>query len=203
MIAAGTDTSFAVLDWTMSELIWNPKVMERVQNEVRRAANGEELIREEQLDKLSYMKAVIKEVLRLHPPAPLLLLWESLQDWQLHEYNIPKQTRVIINAWAIGRDKVYWEEAEEFKPERFWSGDVDYKGNDFHYIAFGAGRRICPGIQFAITTIELALANLLNRFDWKLSSGISCDGMDMQDSVAFIVSRKENLEQVPVDVKIT
>lgn len=93
--------------------------MERVQNEVRRAANGEELIREEQLDKLSYMKAVIKEVLRLHPPAPLLLLRESLQDWQLHEYNIPKQTRVIINAWAIGRDKVYWEEAEEFKPERF------------------------------------------------------------------------------------
>ncbi|PKU85770.1 Cytochrome P450 71A1 [Dendrobium catenatum] len=196
MIVAGTDTSLALLDWCMVELIRNPIVMEKVQSEVRGIAYGEEKVREEYLGKLSYMKAVIKEVLRLHPPVPLLLPRESLQD----EYNIPKKTRVLINAWAIGRDEVYWNEPKEFKPERFLGDDVDYKGHDFHYIPFGAGRRICPGIQFAIAIVELALANLVYRFNWKLPSGISCDGMDMEDSAGITTPRKEKLYLVPLAI---
>ncbi|XP_020676090.1 cytochrome P450 71A1-like [Dendrobium catenatum] len=203
MIAAGTDTSFAVLDWSMVELIRNPLVMKKVQDEVRGIAHGEERVREEHLGKLSYLKAVIKEVLRLHPPIPLLLPRESLQDCQILEYNIPKETRVLINAWAIGRDEVYWKEPHEFKPERFLSGDVDYKGNDFHYIPFGAGRRICPGILFAISIVELALANLFFRFDWKLPSGISCESIIMDDSMGLTTTRREKLDLVPLDVHIT
>ncbi|KAL0925653.1 hypothetical protein M5K25_004018 [Dendrobium thyrsiflorum] len=200
MIFGGTDTSLALLDWCMVELIRNPIVMEKVQSEVRGIAHGEEKVREEYLGKLSYMKAVIKEVLRLHPPAPLLLPRESLQDCQIQEYNIPKKTRVIINAWAIGRDEVYWKEPREFKPERFLGDDVDYKGNDFHYIPFGAGRRICPGIQFAIAVVELALANLLYCFNWKLPSDISCDSMDMEDDVGITNPRKEKLYLVPLAI---
>ncbi|KAL0925657.1 hypothetical protein M5K25_004022 [Dendrobium thyrsiflorum] len=200
MIVAGTDTSLALLDWSMVELIRNPTVMKKVQSEVREIAHGEEKVREEYLGKLSYMKAVIMEVLRLHPPAPLLLPRESLQDCQIQEYNIPKKTRVLINAWAIGRDEVYWKEPQEFKPERFLSDDVDYKGNDFHFIPFGAGRRVCPGIQFAIAIVELALANLVYRFNWKLPSGISCDNMDMEDSVGLTTPRKEKLFLVPLAI---
>ncbi|KAI0524700.1 hypothetical protein KFK09_004082 [Dendrobium nobile] len=200
IIVAGTDTSHALLDWCMVELIRNPIVMEKVQSEVRGIAHGEEKVREEYLDKLSYMKAVIKEVLRLHPPVPLLVARESLRDCQIQEYNIPKKTRVLINAWAIGRDEVYWKEPQEFKPERFLGDDVDYKGNDFHYIPFGAGRRICPGIQFAIAIVELALANLVYRFNWKLPSGISCDGMDMEDSAGITTPRKEKLYLVPIEI---
>ncbi|PKU68117.1 Cytochrome P450 71D10 [Dendrobium catenatum] len=177
MIVAGTDTSLALLDWCMVELIRNPTVMEKVQSEVRGIAYGEEKVREEYLGKLSYMKAVIKEVLRLHPPVPLILPRESLQDCQIQEYNIPKKTRVLINAWAIGRD-----------------------GHDFHYIPFGAGRRICPGIQFAIAIVELALANLVYRFNWKLPSGISSDGMDMEDSARITTPRKEKLYLVPLAI---
>ncbi|XP_020696583.1 cytochrome P450 71A1 [Dendrobium catenatum] len=200
MIVAGTETSLALLDWCMVELIRNPMVMEKVQSEVRRIAHGEEIVREEYLGKLSYMKAVIKEVLRLHPPASLLLPRVSLQDCQIQEYNIPKKTRVLINAWAIGRDEDYWKDPQEFKPERFLGDDVDYKGNDFHYIPFGASRRICPGIQFAISIIELALANLVYRFNWKLPSGISCDGMDMEDGAGLTTPRKEKLYLVPLAI---
>ncbi|KAI0529275.1 hypothetical protein KFK09_001822 [Dendrobium nobile] len=192
MISTGIDTSHALLDWCMVELIRNPIVMEKVQSEVRGIAHGEEKVREEYLGKLSYMKAVIKEVLRLHPPAPLLLPRESLQDCQIQEYNISKKTRVLINAWAIGRDEEYWKEPREFKPERFLGDNVDYKGNDFHYIPFGAGRRICPGIQFASSIVELALANLLYRFNWKLPSGISCDGMDMEDGPGITTPEKKS-----------
>ncbi|KAL0925645.1 hypothetical protein M5K25_004010 [Dendrobium thyrsiflorum] len=170
MIAAGTDTFFAILDWSMVELIQNPLVMKKVQDEVRSIAHGEVKVGEEHLGKLSFLKAIIMEVLRLHPPAPLLL---------------PRESLVLINAWAIGRDEVYWNEPHEFKSERFLSGDVDYKGNDFHYIPFGVGRRICPGMQFAISLVVLALANLLHRFDWKLPSGISCEDISMEDSTGF------------------
>ncbi|KAL0925646.1 hypothetical protein M5K25_004011 [Dendrobium thyrsiflorum] len=203
MIAGGTDTSFAVLDWSMVELIRNPLVMKKVQDEVRGIAHGEVKVGEEHLGKLSFLKAVIMEVLRLHPPVPLLLPRESLQDCQIQEYSIPKETRVLINAWAIGRDEVYWKEPHEFKPERFLSGDVNYKGNDFHYIPFGSGRRICPGMQFAISTIELALANLLHCFDWKLPSGISCEGISMEDSTGITTTRREKLDLVPLAIHIT
>ncbi|XP_020599078.1 cytochrome P450 71A1-like [Phalaenopsis equestris] len=202
MIAAGTDTSFAVLEWSMAELIRNPNVMAKVQNEVREIAHGKEIVGEELLDKLNYMRAVIKEVLRLHPSAPLLLPHESLHDCQIQGYHISKETRVLINAWAIGRDEVYWKEAQDFKPERFLSSDVDYKGNDFHYIPFGSGRRICPGMQFAVAIIEISLANLLHRFNWTLPSGISYESLDMQEAAGITTPRKEKLELVPLAVKI-
>ncbi|XP_020586356.1 cytochrome P450 71A1-like [Phalaenopsis equestris] len=203
MIAGGTDTSFATLDWSMAELIRNPDVMKKVQNEVRETAHGKEIVEEKDLDKLDYMRAVIKEVLRLHPPVPLLLPRESLQDCQIQKYHISKGTKVLINAWAIGRDDVYWKEAQEFKPERFLGSAVDYKGNDFHYIPFGSGRRICPGMQFAVAIVELALANLLHRFNWELPSGNSCDGMDMLEGEGITSVRKEKLELVPIAIKHT
>ncbi|CAD6271583.1 unnamed protein product [Miscanthus lutarioriparius] len=104
--------------------------------------------------------------------AALLIPRESIQDTKLHGYDIPAKTRVIINAWAIGRDSQSWENAEEFLPERFMHDASDYSCKDYRFIPFGAGRRGCPGNAFAMRLAELALANLLFHFDWELPSWI-------------------------------
>ncbi|KAG0488080.1 hypothetical protein HPP92_006891 [Vanilla planifolia] len=157
MIATGTETSFAVLDWTMAKIIRNPSQMRKTQAEIREIPKGEATVREEHLSKMLYLKAVIKESLRLNPPVPLLLPRECIQDCQINGYEIPKTTRVLINAWAIGRDPENWESSEEFKPERFMKCSIDDKGNHFEFIPFGSGRRMCAGMQFAPTSIELTL----------------------------------------------
>ncbi|KAH0468231.1 hypothetical protein IEQ34_003264 [Dendrobium chrysotoxum] len=202
MIIAGIDTTFATLDWCMTELIRNPEVMKKVKDELRKVAHGEDIISEERLGQLSYMKVFIKEVIRMHPPAPLLLPRESLQECQIQGYNIPKQTRLVINAWAFGRDESYWEAPEQFKPERFFDCTVDYKGKDFYFIPFGVGRRICPGMDFSMAIIEIALANLLHRFDWSLPSGITIEDMNMDEGGGVITFRKQKLELVPTASKV-
>ncbi|XP_008810927.2 cytochrome P450 71A1-like [Phoenix dactylifera] len=196
MFSAGTETSYAVLEWAMVEIVRNPEVMKKLQDEVRGIANGKGLVREEELSAMSYLKAVVKELLRLHPPVPLLLPRESMDDCQIQGYQVPKKTRVLINAWAIGRDSKYWEAPEEFRPERFLSNTVDFRGNDFQFIPFGAGRRICPGMNFAVATLELALANLVLRFNWELPSGMTREEMDMAEAPGLTSRRKERLHLV-------
>jgi len=196
MFAAGIDTSYIVLEWSMAELIRNPKVMKKLQSEVRGAATSKDRVRDDDLSKMSYIKAVIKEVMRLHPPIPLLLPRESTENCQLAGYRVPKGTRVLVNAWAIGRDPNFWEEPDEFKPERFESSNVDYKGSDFQFIPFGAGRRICPGMSFAVQNMELALANLVYRFDWEMPGNTSRDELDMTDTPGLTSHKKERLDLV-------
>ncbi|XP_072974430.1 indole-2-monooxygenase-like [Typha angustifolia] len=201
MFAAGTGTSYITLEWAMAELVKDSKAMKKLQDEVRRIANGKEMVKMEDLTEMSYLRAVVKEILRLHPAAPLLLARESMEDCQIGGYQIPKRTRIIINAWAIHRDSKFWEEAEEFHPERFIGSSVDYKGNDFQFIPFGAGRRICPGISFGISTVELMLANLVYSFDWELPHGVVREDMNMADTFGLTMRMRENLYLVPKSCK--
>nr|UHB15531.1 cytochrome P450 [Paris polyphylla] len=197
MFTAGTDTSYILLEWAMAELLQNPKAMKKLRDEARRISNGKLVIQEENLHEMSYLKAVVKEVLRLHPPAPLLLPHESREECEIQGYKIPKGARVIINAWAIGRDPKSWESPEEFLPERFLvSGSPDFKGIDFQFIPFGAGRRICPGMNFAVSTAELALANLVHRFDWELPVGSASQGLDMAEGEGITTRKKEKLHLI-------
>ncbi|KAG1328112.1 Cytochrome P450 71A1 [Cocos nucifera] len=196
MFAAGTDTSYTTLEWAMAELVRKSEVMKKLQDEVRGIANGTGMVREKELNKMVYLKAVVKEVLRLHPPAPLLLPRESMEDCQIQGYNIPKKTRVIINYGAIGRDPKYWEAPEEFHPERFLDSPIDFKGNDFQFIPFGAGRRICPGLHFATSTVELALANLVHQFDWELPHGLTREEFDMAEAPGITIKKKQRLHLV-------
>ncbi|XP_039124036.1 cytochrome P450 71A1-like [Dioscorea cayenensis subsp. rotundata] len=193
MFSAGTDTTFTVLEWTMAELMRNPEVIEKVQEEIEGVVKGKAKVSEEDIDEMSYLKAVIKEVLRLHPPIPLLVPRESTEYVKLHGFDIPEKTRVVINAWAIGRDPKSWERPEEFMPERFLNSEVDFKGQHFEFIPFGAGRRGCPGIMFAISTIELAAAALLHHFDWKLPDGMRTEELDMSESSGLTVHKKTSL----------
>ncbi|XP_058193842.1 cytochrome P450 736A117-like [Rhododendron vialii] len=145
VFAGGTDTTSTSLEWAMAELLNNPQVRKKLETEVRLIAQPNQPITEDDLDQMPYLKAVIKETLRLHPPIPILVPRESTKDVRVMGYDIAAGTRVITNSWAIGRDPSSWDEPEEFRPERFLNSSVDFRGHDFELIPFGAGRRGCPG----------------------------------------------------------
>uniref|UniRef100_A0ACD6AC44 Uncharacterized protein n=1 Tax=Avena sativa TaxID=4498 RepID=A0ACD6AC44_AVESA len=173
----------------MAELLRNKSVMQKLQLEIRRhcTKTGHSLvITEQDLPAMEYLRAVIKETMRLHPPGPLLIPRESMQHTRVHDYYVPSGTRVIVNAWAVGRDPDSWDRADEFWPERFVGSMVDFRGRHPQLIPFGAGRRICPGIGFTATIVELALANLIGRFDWVVPPS---EVMDMEEAPG-ITSRK-------------
>ncbi|KAG0487642.1 hypothetical protein HPP92_009737 [Vanilla planifolia] len=193
MFAAGTDTTFTTLDWAMTELAMNPNAMRAAQQEVRAVVGNRTSVAESDLAQLPYMKALIKETFRLHPPAPLLLPRESMEAVTIEGYDIPAKTRIFVNAWAIGRDPEYWEEAEAFVPERFLGSEVDYKGQDFELLPFGAGRRGCPGLAFGVVGVEIALARMLHSFDWELPPGTRADDLDLKEDFALTMHRAQNL----------
>ncbi|KAM4107459.1 hypothetical protein ACB094_04G146700 [Castanea mollissima] len=195
MFATGTDTTFTTLDWGMTELVINPKVMGKAQAEVRRTVGDRRVVLESDLPQPHYMKAVIKEIYRLHPPAPVLLPRESTEEVNIDGYNIPAKARFFVNAWAIGRDPEYWENPDVFEPERFMGSrsTVDFKGQHFELIPFGAGRRSCPTITFGTATIELALAQLLHSFDWELPPGVKAKDLDMTEAFGITMHRIANL----------
>ncbi|XP_024638406.2 cytochrome P450 736A117 isoform X2 [Medicago truncatula] len=190
MFIAGTDTTYTVLEWTMTELLRHQTVMHKLQDEVRTVVGNRTHVTEEDLVSMNYLKAVIKETLRLHAPVPLLVPRKSMEDIKLNGYDIAAGTQVIVNAWAIARDSSIWEEPLEFKPERFMNSSIDYKGLDFELIPFGAGRRGCPGVLFAISINELVLANLVHQFDWKLPDGVEGKDLDMSETNGLTCRRK-------------
>ncbi|GAA0165196.1 oxygenase [Lithospermum erythrorhizon] len=164
--------------------------MKRLKNEIKEVLNGKKDITDSDLVKMQYLKCVIKETLRLHPPIPLLVPRIARADTKIMGYDIGIGTWVMINAWTIGREVGYWDEPEEFKPERFLDSKVDFIGHDFQLIPFGAGRRGCPGISFAIATNEIVLANLVHRFDWKLPNGVEGEDLDMTERPSVTIARK-------------
>ncbi|KAG6492097.1 cytochrome P450 71AP13-like [Zingiber officinale] len=198
MFAAGTDTTFITLDWAMTELLINPSAMSRAQAEIRTIVGGDhrKLVEEADLPRMPYLKAVIKEVFRLHPPAPLLVPRESMESVTIEGYEIPAKTRVFVNAWAIGRDPESWPDPDAFTPERFLNSSVDFKGQDFELIPFGAGRRGCPAIAFGTASVEIALAQLLHSFEWELPAGVKAEDLDMDEVFGITMHRTEQLVAV-------
>lgn len=197
---AGTETSSATLEWAMSEMLKNPRVMEKAQAEVRSIFGKRGYADENALHELKYLKLVIKETLRLYPPAPLIPR-QSTQTCEILGHKIPERTRIIVNTWTIGRDPRHWSEADRFYPERFIDGSIDYKGNNFEYIPFGAGRRMCPGVSFALVNIELLLAQFLYHFDWNLPNRRNLDELDMTECFGMTMRRKNDLYLIPTTIQ--
>ncbi|KAM0035163.1 putative cytochrome P450 [Helianthus debilis subsp. tardiflorus] len=197
VFVAGSDTIFSSLDWAMSELIKHPRVMKKLQQEVSEVGQGRPMIPEEDLEKMPYLKAVVKEALRLHAPLPLLLAREARNGVNLMGYDIPPRTQVIINAWAIGRDPASWTEPEEFKPERFINSPVDYKGLHYEFLPFGAGRRGCPGLHFGVVLIEIILANIVYKYNFALPNAVKDEDLDMTEANGVTVQRKTPLLVLP------
>lgn len=165
MIFATIDTSKTAIEWIMSEVIRHPRVMKKLQHEIENVIVDGEFVEESQLSKLNYLDMVIKESMRLHPVAPLLVPNESMEDIVIDGYYIEKNSRIIINNWSIGRDPQIWSEnVEEFHPERFIGSDTDLRGKSFQVIPFGCGRRGCPGMHLGLINMKLVVAQLVHRF---------------------------------------
>ncbi|XP_061340255.1 cytochrome P450 71D11-like [Gastrolobium bilobum] len=194
----GGESASTTVDWAMAEMIKDPRVMKKAQDEVRDVFNMKGMVDEICINKLKYLKSVVKETMRLHPPGPLLLPRECGQACEINKYHIPVKSKVIVNAWAIGRDPKYWTEPKRFYPERFINSSIDYRGSNFEYIPFGAGRRICPGITLGVINIELTLALLLFHFDWKIPNGMKSEDVNMTEQFGATVRRKYGLYLIPV-----
>nr|BAS30379.1 cytochrome P450 [Ajuga reptans] len=199
LFGAGVETSSTTVEWAMAEMLKHPKVLKKAQDEVRMvfdAKNG--VVDECYFDELKYLKLIVKESLRLHPPGPLLLPRVSSERCEINGYEIPAKTRLLVNVYAIARDPKCWEDGESFKPERFLEKSVDFMGSSIELIPFGAGRRICPGITFGVATVEIALAMLLYYFDWVLPEGMKAEDLDMTDWPGIAARKKDNLWAVPL-----
>ncbi|XP_065856658.1 iridoid oxidase-like [Euphorbia lathyris] len=101
---AGTDTTSGTIEWIMAELFRNPESMKRVKEELNRVIGSRRKVEESDVDELPYLQAVIKESMRLHPVAPLLVPRNTTEETKFMGYVIHKETQVFVNAWAIGRD---------------------------------------------------------------------------------------------------
>ncbi|KAL7131490.1 hypothetical protein ABFS83_12G007000 [Erythranthe nasuta] len=198
MLIAGTDTSSTSVEWAISELIRHPSVMKKLQKELESTVGLNHMVEESHLEKLEYLDFVVKETLRLHPPAPLLIPRESMEDCTINGiFHIPKKSWAIVNVWAIGRDPSAWAHPETFWPERFAGSDVDSRGHDFQLIPFGSGRRSCPGQQLGLTVVKLMLAQLVHCFDWELPNGMLASDLDMSEHFGVVMSRAEHLMVIP------
>ncbi|KAJ7945465.1 Cytochrome P450 [Quillaja saponaria] len=194
----GVDTTAITVVWAMAELIRNPRAMKKSQEEIRNCVGNKEEVDEGDIEQLKYLKMVVKETLRLHPPAPLLIPRETMSHFKINGYDIYPKTQVYVNAWAIQRDPDIWTSPEEFVPERFEDESIDFNGQNYELLPFGSGRRGCPGMYLGHSTVELALANLLYCFDWKLPDGLKEEDVNMEEVAGLTLYKKLPLNLVPV-----
>ncbi|KDP45511.1 hypothetical protein JCGZ_17064 [Jatropha curcas] len=197
MFGAGSDTSSKTVEWAMAELMRNPEIMKKAQEELRNFFGENGKVDEAKLQELKWLNLINKETLRLHPAAAVVPR-VCRERTKVSGYDVYPGTRVFINAWAIGRDPKVWSEAEKFKPERFIDSAIDYRGTNFELIPFGAGKRICPGMTLGMANLEIFLANLLYHFDWKFPKGVTAENLDMNEAFGAAVKRKVDLELVPI-----
>lgn len=202
---AATDTTAITVEWTISELINNPRVLKKAQEEVDQVSQHERLISESDIPNLPYINAIIKETMRLHPPITMLMR-KGVLDCVVNGYFIPKDTVVCVNIWAMGRDPNVWESPLDFRPERFLEGKEsvrDVKGHHFELLPFGSGRRGCPGLPLAQQELPVVIGSLVQCFTFKPldSEGkIMGDGekVDMSERPGLTAPRASDLHCVPV-----
>nr|BAD91809.1 flavone synthase II [Gentiana triflora] len=171
-LTAATDTTAISLEWALSELINNPRVLKKAQEEINNVVGNQRLVKELDTPNFPYIKAIIKETFRLHPPIPMVIR-KSANDIQVAGYDVPKNTMLFVNIWSIGRNPSYWEKASEFSPERFLAdtdggglSHMDINGQYFELMPFGTGRRGCPGMPLAMQELPTVLSLMIQCFDY-------------------------------------
>lgn len=196
MITAGMDTTAISVEWAMAEVIKNPRVQQKAQEELDRVIGVERVMTETDFSNLHYLQCVAKEALRLHPPTPLMLPHKANANVKIGGYDIPKGSIVHVNVWAVARDPAVWKDPLEFRPERFLEEDVDMKGHDYRLLPFGAGRRVCPGAQLGINLVTSMLGHLLHHFSWSPSDGMKPEDIDLSESPGMVTYMKSPLQAV-------
>uniref|UniRef100_M1DMU2 Cytochrome P450 n=1 Tax=Solanum tuberosum TaxID=4113 RepID=M1DMU2_SOLTU len=204
IFAAGTDTAAITVEWALAELINHPSIMQNAVQEIDFVIGKSRIVEESDILNLPYLQAIVKETLRLHPTGPMILR-ESTEDCCIGGYHIPKNTRLIVNTWAINRDPEYWKNPLEFIPERFLTEEeegntksqLDVRGQHYHFLPFGTGRRGCPGTSLALQVVQISLASMIQCFEWKVSGG-EVSKVDMEEAPGITLPRANPLVCVPV-----
>ena len=171
--------------------------MKKVQTEIEKVVGMERMVEESDLESLEYLNMVVKETLRLYPVGPLLVPRESMEDCTVNGFFIPRKSRLIVNAWAIGRHPDSWTHPDEFLPERFMERDIEFQGKNFQYIPFGSGRRGCPGRQLGLTVVQFVVAQLVHCFDWELPDGMLYSELDMTEEFTTTMPKAKHLLAIP------
>ena len=150
-------------------------------------------VQESNTKDLKYLQAIVKETLRLYPPAPLTGIREAIDDCYVAGYPVSKGTRLFINLWKLHRDPEIWSNPDEFQPERFLTtcADIDFHGQNFEFIPFSSGRRSCPGMTFGMQVVHLTLARLLQGFDISTKGGAP---VDMSEGLGVALPKQNTLE---------
>ncbi|KAJ9553384.1 hypothetical protein OSB04_017429 [Centaurea solstitialis] len=195
LFVAGTTTTTSSVLWTMTELVRHKEVMSRIEEEIKREINSDK-ISDSQLSKLPYLLASIKEAMRLHPPVPLLLPHMAAETCEVMNYTIPKNSKIFVNLWAMGRDPKVWDDPLSFKPGRFIDSKLDIKGQDFELLPFGSGRRMCPGMPSGIKSVQLILASLISEFDLVLPDDVDPIKLDMSDKFGIALKMEMPLKVI-------
>lgn len=184
MIFRGTDTVAVLIEWILARMVLHPDIQSKVHDELDRVVGRSRPLTESDIAATVYLPAVVKEVLRLHPPGPLLS-WARLAiiDTVVDGYHVPAGTTAMVNMWAITRDPHVWQDPLEFKPERFVSrreSDVEFSvmGSDLRLAPFGSGRRACPGKPLGLATVTFWVGTLLHELEW---IGSACDPVDLSE----------------------
>eukprot|EP00252_Welwitschia_mirabilis_P014110 TRINITY_DN31150_c0_g1_i1.p1 TRINITY_DN31150_c0_g1~~TRINITY_DN31150_c0_g1_i1.p1 ORF type:complete len:516 (+),score=103.72 TRINITY_DN31150_c0_g1_i1:211-1548(+) len=196
MITAGMDTTAITAEWAMAELVRNPRVQQKAQEELDRVIGMDRVLNETDFPNLPYLTCIVKEAMRLHPPTPLMLPHKASENVKIGGYDIPKGSNVHVNVWAIGRDPKVWKEPLTFRPERFMEEDVDLKGHDYRLLPFGAGRRVCPGTQLGLYLVQSMVGHLLHHFVWTPPEGMKADDIDLTETPGLVTFMAKPIEAV-------
>ncbi|PRQ49212.1 putative oxidoreductase [Rosa chinensis] len=188
LLLAGTDTSAVTIEWAMSNLLNHPDALEKIRAELDAQLGQERIVDEPDISKLHHLQSIISETLRLYPTAPMLVPHFASDDCIVGGFNVPRDTLVLINAWAIHRDPKLWDDPESFKPERFETGSKD---EAHKFMPFGMGRRACPGAGLAQREIGLTLASLIQCFEWER---VSKEEVDMTEGTGLTMPKLVPLE---------
>lgn len=195
LILAGSDTTTVTMIWALSLLLNNQEALKRAQLELDEQVGRHKQVKESDVRNLKYLQAIVKETLRLYPAGPLGIPHESMEDCKIVGYHIPAGTRLIVNIQKLQRDPLVWEDPCEFRPERFLTSHKDFKirGKSLQFIPFGNGRRMCPGISFALQIMHLTLANLLHGFEIERPSK---ELLNMEESAGMTSIKKDPLQVI-------
>ncbi|BAT97206.1 hypothetical protein VIGAN_09058500 [Vigna angularis var. angularis] len=197
LFVAGLDTTSATIEWVMAELLHNPEKLSKTKRELEKVFSESGFEPEDStISKLTYLQAVVKETLRLHPTAPILI-HKSVAEVDICGFQVPKDAQVLVNVWSMGRDSSIWTDPNSFVPERFLENE-DFKGEDHGFIPFGSGRRMCPGVALANRIVHTMLASLLYHFDWKLADGEKPEDMDMTEKFSITLHKVKPLKTMPI-----
>ncbi|CAL4932832.1 unnamed protein product [Urochloa decumbens] len=200
----GTDTTSTALQWIMAELVKNPAIQAKLHGEIEStmASTGSDHISEEDVARMPYLRAVVLEGLRRHPPGHMVLPHAPAEDMELGGYVIPKGTTVNFMVADMGMDEAEWERPAEFAPERFMPGGdgegVDVTGTrEIRMMPFGAGRRICPGLNVATLHLEYFVANLVRAFEWRGVEGEEVDVEAEKAEFTIVMAKPLRASLVP------